>query len=343
MGKLLKITFTFITITCLFTACDFDNVQKSTNHNNNNTTQENNEEKETPASTHQDIAFPDETLQKKDEGKSVKALQTALNEIGYDISTSGTYDEETTWAITDFQFQQSLQATGIYNSETKEATRQFLKDKKEIEAGKGLPWEEDEETNEAGNPITNNPYEVLVLVNKHHALPDDFDPEDLVEPDVRFPFTEDLPKKQLRKVAANALEEMFAAGDEAGVDLYAQSGFRSYDRQDAIFTANVEKDGEKAANNYSARPGESEHQSGLTMDVTSADINYDLTIAFEDTDEGQWIKEHASEFGFIIRYPEDKEDITEYQYEPWHLRYVGEKAAKEITENGLSLEEYLEN
>lgn len=341
MGKFLGTASIFIVIACLFTACSFDNVQEP--NDNNNTTQENNENEEALTSTDHDIVFPDETLQKKDKGKSVKSLQTALNEIGYDISASGTYNEETTWAITDFQFQQSLQTTGIYNTETREATKQFLKDEKEIEAGEGLPWEEEKQTNEAENPITNNPYEVLVLVNKHHALPDDFDPEDLVVPDVRFPFTEDLPKRQLRKVAADALEELFAAGDEAGVDLYAQSGFRSYDRQDAIFAANVEKDGEEAANNYSARPGESEHQSGLTMDVTSVDINYDLTIDFEDTDEGQWIKEHASEFGFIIRYPEEKEDITEYQYEPWHLRYVGEKAAKEINESGLSLEEYLED
>src|SRR5699024_388528 len=183
----------------------------------------------------EEIVFPDGHLQKMDTGKDVKALQTALNEIGYDIPITDTYDEDTTWAITDFQLQQSLQATGIYNTETKEASIQFLTDGKEIEPGSGLPKEKDVQTNDAGNPVSSNPYDVLGLVNKHHALPDDYVPDDLVVPDVRFPFTEDLPKKQLRKVAADALEELFAAGDEAGMDLFDQSGYRSYKRQEAIF------------------------------------------------------------------------------------------------------------
>src|SRR5699024_12439477 len=105
--------------------------------------------------------------------------------------------------------------------------------------------------------------------NKHSALPDDFEPEDLVVPDVRFPFDEDVPKKQMRQVAADALEDLFAAGDEAGVTLYAQSGYREYDTQEAIFASSVDEHGEDEANNFSARPGESENKSGLTMDVTS--------------------------------------------------------------------------
>lgn len=195
--------------------------------------------------------------------------------------------------------------------------------------------------NENGSKIADDPNDILVLVNKQHALPDGYEPPDLVFPDVRFPFTEDLPKKQMRKVAAKAMEKMFAAGDKDEIDLFAQSGYRSYERQDAIFAANVEKNGEEAANNYSARPGESEHQTGLTMDVTSAEVDYDLVIEFGDTKEGKWLKEHAADYGFIIRYPEEKEDITEYQYEPWHIRYVGEEAAKEIMSKGITLEEYL--
>src|SRR5699024_4734909 len=116
------------------------------------------------------------------------------------------------------------------------------------------------------------------------------------------------------------------------MDLFAQSGYRSYDSQDAIFAANVDKNDEPAANNDSARHGESEHQTGLTMDITSPDVGYKLNIEFGDTKEGKWVEKHAADHGFIIRYPEDKEDITEYQYEPWHLRYVGKEAATEITE-----------
>src|SRR5690625_2696214 len=132
------------------------------------------------------------------------------------------------------------------------------------------------------------------------------------------------------------------ASDEEGLTIFAQPGYRSYDRQDTIFTSNVDEHGEKEANNFSARPGESEHQSGLTMDVTSEDVDFQLTVEFAETEEGKWLKENAAEFGFIIRYPEDKEDITEYQYEPWHLRYVGKKDAEEMVKKGLTLEEYLE-
>lgn len=198
-----------------------------------------------------------------------------------------------------------------------------------------------EKVTEDGSKIADDPNDILVLVNKEHALPDGYEPPDLEFPDVPFPFTEDLPKKQMRKEAAKALEDMFAAADDEGLDLFAQSGYRSYERQDAIFAANVEKSGEKAANNYSARPGESEHQTGLVMDVTTPDVDFDLITEFGDTDEGKWLEKKAAEYGFIIRYPKDKEDITEYQYEPWHIRYVGKKVAKEIKSKGISLEEYL--
>lgn len=288
------------------------------------------------------VELPEESLQKGDNGDAVQQLQAFLIVLGYPIEKTSKYDEKTVWAITDFQLQQdSLDNTGIYD----EAVRSKLLAAQEgaltFEVEKGLPLVETKQT-DRGSEITGNPYEILVLVNKHHALPEDFIPEDLVIPEIRFPFTEDLPKKQMRKVAADAIEEMFAAADKEGLTLFGQSGYRSYDRQVAIFAANVEKNGEEAANTYSARPGESEHQSGLTMDVTNAEVGFDLVIAFGDTPEGKWLQEHAAEYGFIIRYPETKVDITEYQYEPWHIRYVGKKAATEIMEKGISLEEYLD-
>jgi len=283
------------------------------------------------------LQLPDNVLQKGDKNDEILSLQHHMIQLGYPIEATGRYDENTTWAITDFQLHEDLTATGIYEEETKEAIQEAIDDQKTIETGKHLP----QPTNDDPSVIE-NPYEVLALVNKEHTLPEDYVPHDLVIPDVRFPFTEDLPKKQLREIAAEALEELFAAGDEAGMDLFAVSGYRSYERQDAIFAANVDEHGEEAANTFSAKPGESEHQSGLTMDITSPEVDYDLTTEFGETEEGKWVKEHASDFGFIIRYPEEKEDITEYQYEPWHLRYVGKKAAKEIMKNDLTLEEYLE-
>ncbi|WP_181349579.1 D-alanyl-D-alanine carboxypeptidase family protein [Thalassobacillus sp. CUG 92003] len=191
-------------------------------------------------------------------------------------------------------------------------------------------------------PVVSNPSKLLVLVNKNSKLPGDYVPQPLVTPDVRFPFEEDLPKKLMRPVAANALEKLFAAGDQAGLNLYALSGYRSYDRQEAIFASNVERYGsEEKANEVSAHAGESEHQTGLTMDVTSPKVDFGLTVEFGQTKEGQWLKQHASDYGFIIRYPKGKKNITGYQYEPWHLRYVGKEAAQAIDSQGITLEKYL--
>lgn len=187
-----------------------------------------------------------------------------------------------------------------------------------------------------------SPDSILVLVNKEYALPEDYSPSDLVVPEVRFPFTEDDPKKQLRKEAANALEGLFTAADKSGHTLFAQSGFRSYDRQEAIFASYVSRHGEDHANTYSAKAGESEHQTGLVMDITSEAVGFELTTKFGDTPEGKWVAEHAHEHGFIVRYQLGKEPITGYQYEPWHLRYVGKKAATDIYTRDITLEEYVD-
>lgn len=298
------------------------------------TNKSNNQDKSEPVTKQEEL--PPQELQKNDTGNSVKSLQEALNNISYDINPTGTYDDMTTWAVTDYQIQQeSLPVTGIFDDATKDALTESLENSAAIEPGTGL------EKPDNDPDVVGNPHEILSLVNKENALPEGFEPINLVVPDVRFPFEDFLPKKQIRQVAATAMENMFEAADNEGLELYAQSGYRSYDRQDAIFASNVQEHGEEAANNFSARAGESEHQTGLTMDVTSPDANFRLTEAFGETDEGKWLEQHAAEYGFIIRYPEGKEDITQYQYEPWHLRYVGEKAATDIMEQAITLEEYL--
>ncbi|HLR70753.1 MAG TPA: D-alanyl-D-alanine carboxypeptidase family protein [Pseudogracilibacillus sp.] len=287
----------------------------------------------------EELHLPTEELQKGDENENVLTLQKALVEIGYPIDASGKYDDLTTWAITDIQLQHNeLLVSGIYTNETKQIIEEILDEHISVKVASAL--NEPVRPNEFIETVE-NPYDILVLVNKDYALPHDFEPNDLVVPDVRFPFEEDDPKKQLRKEAASALEELFSDAEKAGLNLFAQSGFRSYDRQEAIFAYNVEQHGEDHANTYSARAGESEHQTGLVMDVTSQSVNFDLITDFGETDEGKWIEDHAHEYGFIIRYPKGKEDITKYQYEPWHLRYVGKKAAEEIATNNLTLEEYV--
>lgn len=289
------------------------------------------------------VTIPELDLQKKDKGKEVEQLQKALNHVGYDLDVNGIYDENTTWAITDFQLQQDLMALGVFNEETRKALDKFIKDEKTIEAFLGLPIQAEPVSTNSGTPIIANPYDQLALVNKESALPKEYIPDDLVIPDVPFPYvSEDDPKRQMRKVAADALEKMFKAAEKEGLEFYAQSGFRSYEIQEFLFNNYKENHGEEEANKFSARPGESEHQSGLTMDITSPEIGPQLVTEFGETDEGKWLQEHAHEYGFIIRYPKGKEEITLYQYEPWHIRYVGEKAAKEMMENNLTLEEYYE-
>lgn len=289
------------------------------------------------------LEAPNVHLQKLDESEDVENLQQVLHHIGYEVEINGVYEERTTWAITDLQLQyEALMVTGIYDESTNQVLEDILQEEdNEFLAGEALPVPSEEVTTSNGSVVLANPYEQLVLVNKDFALPEDYIPEDLVVPDIPFPFEEDLPKKQMREIAAEPLEKMFQAAEEAGLELYAQSGYRSYERQDAIFASNAGQYGEEEANTFSARPGESEHQTGLTMDVTSPDAGFDLTVEFAETEEGRWVRENAADFGFIIRYPKGKEDITQYQYEPWHLRYVGEKAAKEMVEKDITFEEYL--
>lgn len=181
-----------------------------------------------------------------------------------------------------------------------------------------------------------------MLVNKAEALPKEYAPGDLRPVEIPFSFSENSPKRMMRHEAADALERLFAEARRDGIELAGVSGYRSFDTQAAIFASATERYGsEEAANRVSARPGESEHQTGLAMDVSSPSVGYQLTEAFGGTKEGQWLAEHAPDFGFIIRYPEGKEDVTGYQYEPWHLRYVGEQHASRIAGEQVTLEEYL--
>lgn len=185
-----------------------------------------------------------------------------------------------------------------------------------------------------------DPYSTAVLINKQFALPDDYEPKDLVYPDVRFTFKEKIEKRMMRKEAAEALKELFAGAEKDGIYLAGVSAYRSHKTQTALFNRYVEKDGEEKAKTYSAVPGHSEHETGLAIDVSGSDGKCAAESCFGDTKEAAWLADHATEYGFIIRYPEGKEDITGYKYEPWHLRYVGKEIAADIAERGITLEEY---
>lgn len=157
----------------------------------------------------------------------------------------------------------------------------------------------------------------ILIANKTYSLPSTYAPGLLPE-------------------LNNAFEKLKNAAAEDGISLKIISGFRSYHSQNSIYNNYVARDGKKEADTYSARPGHSEHQTGLAIDVNS------LMFDFGETKEGKWLQNHAHQYGFIIRYPEGKEAITGYRYEPWHLRYVGE-LSKELYNDGnwITLEEYL--
>ncbi|MDR0434109.1 MAG: M15 family metallopeptidase, partial [Gracilibacteraceae bacterium] len=124
--------------------------------------------------------------------------------------------------------------------------------------------------------------------------------------------------------------------------IYGVSGYRSYGTQVSIFDYNVGRFGsEEEANRISARPGESEHQTGLVMDVSTAAVNYALEQSFDQTPEYGFIRDNAHKYGFVVRYPQGKEDITGYMYEPWHLRYFGPELAAALYEAEQTYEEYL--
>ena len=143
---------------------------------------------------------------------------------------------------------------------------------------------------------------------------------------------------QMREVAAQALSDMFDAAKADGVTLYAHSGYRSYRTQKTMYSNRLKRNNGKD-DGVVAYPGASDHQTGLGIDVINkAGIGKKFTPAFANTKEGKWIAEHCWDYGFVIRYQKEKEEITQITYEPWHLRYVGVQIAQYMRENNLCLE-----
>lgn len=189
-------------------------------------------------------------------------------------------------------------------------------------------------------PVVTNPDSVTVVVNKQRNLPPDYKPQRLVAPNVRFSFAGKHPKMLMHQEAATALERMFIGARRAGYRLAAVSGYRSYSSQMKLFQYYKKQLGETAANRTSAHPGQSEHQTGLAMDISCASLSYELDESFGETKEGRWLAANAADYGFIIRYPKGKESVTGYAYEPWHVRYVGREIARELRDTGMTLEQY---
>ena len=183
----------------------------------------------------------------------------------------------------------------------------------------------------------NTTLDTTLLVNKHYLLDKDYIPDDLVNVSQNYAWGE-VGSQKVREVAYNAFLDMWNAANEEGYYLMINSSYRSYEDQETVYNNYKNSSGERFADSIAARPGSSEHQTGLALDIFSKTNTNKNT--FSQTDEAKWLKENAHNFGFILRYPEDKVDITGYSFESWHYRYVGKDIATYIYENDITYEEY---
>ena len=199
-------------------------------------------------------------------------------------------------------------------------------------------------SSEAEEPEEKTDCSVLILVNPWNYIPEDYE-VNLINVQGKY---------NLDEKAAESAKELVAAARKAGFDMVLCSAYRTVEKSAELYSRKVnqfinagydEATAKIEAAKWVAPPGTSEHHTGLAMDLVSSDYwGYysDLEHAYENFDSFKWLYEHCAEFGFILRYPKDKQDITGITYEPWHYRYVGKEAAQYIMENGLCLEEYLE-
>ncbi len=258
-----------------------------------------------------------------DDGKEIAVAKSDI------IKTDETVDdiEEDAVALEDEELDQIAE-------DSKKAAEDFNKRNNNGENADMLI--EDEEGNLV-NPTFDEDWS-LILVNKDHLIPDDYSFElatitDKVKSDVR---------------CASALVEMIKAAKDDNVYLYVASPFRDLERQTYVFNRKLKSvmaegyeydEAYEIASETVAPPGTSEHQIGLAFDFVT-DGYWKLDEGFADTEGGKWLKENGPDYGFILRYPKGREDITKIEFEPWHYRYVGVKAAQEMERLGLTLEEY---
>ncbi|HLS53480.1 MAG TPA: D-alanyl-D-alanine carboxypeptidase family protein [Tissierellaceae bacterium] len=219
-----------------------------------------------------------------------------------------------------YSLSEDLSEEKVAKKEGSKAFRDQSKDRKKVKAKPKVEVKEKPKEKVEEVKIING----IILVNKEYPVPKNY-------------------YKGVDPKAKNKVDKMLqAAREEAGFDLIIHSAYRSYNTQKTLFNNYVRRNGYDRASMYSAKPGHSEHETGLAFDICDRARKYYLKQAFGDSEEGIWLRENAHRFGFILRYPKDKTHITGYIYEPWHFRYVGEEHAKKIYEKDITLEEYLE-
>lgn len=188
---------------------------------------------------------------------------------------------------------------------------------------------------------TTEPDSLWVLVSKNKLLPDTYVPSDLTEITLKSELSGDL--NYLQSQAHKALIDLFTAANAEGHELTVLSAYRSYQTQDTYFSSAVSVWGEEEALKVSAPPGASEHQTGYAVDLGGSNFDCHLYECFGEEEEGIWLAKNAHKFGFTLSFPQGKEEITTYSYEPWHFRYVGVELANKLYDKDLTIAEYLKD
>ena len=183
------------------------------------------------------------------------------------------------------------------------------------------------------DPLVIDKFDDYVLVNKHRQLSSKYVPDDLVTIDEEYVKADG--EIEIERNVAKAFYDMAEDASKEGLELMVSSGYRSYEDQEEITNTYLELYGQNYVDNYVAKPGFSEHQTAMSLDIASESVN-----TFVESDEYDWMMDNAYKYGFILRYPRSKEDITGYKCEAWHYRYVGKKIAKYIKENNITYDEY---
>ena len=173
----------------------------------------------------------------------------------------------------------------------------------------------------------------LMLVNKYHYLDNDYAPKNIVDVSYLYGYGDNEAPEEIYDIFL----EMWNKADEDGLHLIMSSSYRDYDYQNDLYNNYKNQKGSEWADTVAARAGYSEHQTGYALDIVTTNSTMDN---FEKSDEFKWLKDNAYKYGFILRYPKGKEDITGYNYESWHYRYVGKDVAKYIYENDITFDEY---
>ncbi len=181
-----------------------------------------------------------------------------------------------------------------------------------------------------------------VVVNKQRPLRNPlYVPSTLVAPDVKLRLDPTTEEMKVSTVIAVPLQSMFQTAQTSGLNLMLASGYRSAAAQKQLYDYYVSVQGKTVADEQSARPGYSEHQTGLAVDIAPASGECNAQACFANLPEGKWLRDNSYKFGFIVRYPADKTAVTGFSYEPWHLRYIGSDLATELHTKGIStLEEF---